>query len=267
MTNSLFRNNSATDSSTVTYNSLSQLLTATNPESGAITYTYDNDGNVLTKTDARNVTTTYTYDPLNRNTQKSYSDGTPTANFYFDAAPSYWAAGEQNTVGRLVEATTSNTATEFSYDPMGRIAQRVVCAPINCTVGPNGQTGQGWAFANTYNFMGGVTQFNDGIFAWPQYFNQTYDGANRVTQVTSTASDAQHPASFFTADSVYGFFPHGALRKAALGDGPVSAPPTDTGSSAAMRCEPTTTSCANPAAPPRTTTLLISSFSAAPVAS
>jgi hypothetical protein len=49
--------------------------------------------------------------------------------------------------------------------------------------------------------------------------NQTYDGANRVTQVTSTASDAQHPASFFTADSVYGFFPHGALRKAALGNG------------------------------------------------
>src|SRR5258708_39407777 len=35
---------------TFTYNSLSQLLTATNPESGTITYTYDNNGNLLTKT-------------------------------------------------------------------------------------------------------------------------------------------------------------------------------------------------------------------------
>src|SRR5262249_43728907 len=34
---------------TFTYNSLSQLLTATNPESGTISYTYDNDGNLLQK--------------------------------------------------------------------------------------------------------------------------------------------------------------------------------------------------------------------------
>ena len=130
---------------TFTYNSLSQLLTAANPESGTITYTYDNNGNVSTKTDARNVKTTYTYDSLNRNTKKAYSDSTPTANFYFDAAPTFWGGNEQNTVGRLVEATTNNTATEFSYDPEGRIAQRVVCTPVNCTVGPNGQTGSGWS--------------------------------------------------------------------------------------------------------------------------
>jgi RHS repeat-associated protein len=204
---------------TFTYNSLSQLLTAANPESGTITYTYDNNGNVSTKTDARNVKTTYTYEPLNRNTQKSYSDGTPTANFYFDAAPTFWGGNEQNTVGRLVEATTNDTATEFSYDPLGRIAQRVVCTPLNCTVGPNGQTGQGWSYYYTYNLAGGVTQFNDGIFTWPQYFNQTYDGAGRVTLVTSTVSDAQHPATFFTADATNGFFPSGALRKATLGNG------------------------------------------------
>ena len=71
----------------------------------------------------------------------------------------------------------------------------------------------------TYNLAGGVTQFHDGIFTWPQYFNQTYDGAGRVTKVTSTVSDAQHPATFFTADATNGFFPNGALRKAALGNG------------------------------------------------
>jgi RHS repeat-associated protein len=33
-----------------TYNTLSQLVSATNPESGTVSYTYDNDGNTLTKT-------------------------------------------------------------------------------------------------------------------------------------------------------------------------------------------------------------------------
>jgi hypothetical protein len=40
----------------------------------------------------------------------------------------------------------------------------------------------------------------------------------------------------------------------------VSVPPTDTGSSAAIRCRPATISCANPAALPRTTKFLFHSF-------
>jgi YD repeat-containing protein len=51
---------------TFTYDSLSQLLTASNPESGTIRYTYDADGNVVSKTDARNVMTSYSYDALHR---------------------------------------------------------------------------------------------------------------------------------------------------------------------------------------------------------
>ncbi|PYU20278.1 MAG: hypothetical protein DMG32_22715, partial [Acidobacteria bacterium] len=68
-----------------TYNSLSQLLTATNPESGTITYTYDSDGNVLTKMDARSITTTYFYDVLHRLTKKTYSDTTPQVTYWYDA--------------------------------------------------------------------------------------------------------------------------------------------------------------------------------------
>ena len=59
------------------YDSLSRLTSASNPESGTVTYAYDANGNLSTKKDARNITTTFTYDALNRNTQKSYSDGTP----------------------------------------------------------------------------------------------------------------------------------------------------------------------------------------------
>jgi len=71
------------------------------PESGTITYTYDNNGNVLTKvaplpnqTGTATVTAAYTYDALNRNTE-DYSDGTATPNFYYDAAPSFWAGASR----------------------------------------------------------------------------------------------------------------------------------------------------------------------------
>ncbi len=197
---------------TFTYNSLSQLLTAANPESGTITYTYDNNGNLHTKTDARNITTTYSYDALNRNTQKSYSDGTPTATFQFDSGSFPGGSAPQNAIGRMALASTSNTMTSFSYDSMGRIARRDVCTPLNCGTG-------GWAFTNAYDLAGDVTQFNDGLLPCNQIFNQTNDGAGRVTQLTSTWSDATHPATFFTSDATLGYYPNGALRKAALGNG------------------------------------------------
>lgn len=75
---------------TFTYDSLSRLLTANNPESGTITWTYDNDSNVLTKQDARAVTITYNYDQLHRvatvgsTHAKSYSNSDPAVDYYFD---------------------------------------------------------------------------------------------------------------------------------------------------------------------------------------
>ncbi len=94
-----------------TYNSLSQLLTANNPESGTISYAYDADGNLLQKTSpapnqtgSATVTTTYSYDALHRVTQKSYSDiTTPPAYYMFDV-PSQWGLTITNVVGRLSEA-------------------------------------------------------------------------------------------------------------------------------------------------------------------
>jgi RHS repeat-associated protein len=202
-----------------TFDGLSRLTSENNPESGAVSYTYNSNGDLGTKiapapnqTGTATVTSTYSWDLLHRLTRKSYSDGTPTATFQFDTGSFPGGSPPANAIGRMTLASTSNTITAFSYDPLGRTAFRSVCTPINCGSG-------GWSFYYTYNLAGGVTQFNDGIFTWPQYFNQTYDGAGRVTLVTSTVSDAQHPATFFTSDATNGYWPTGALRKAALGNG------------------------------------------------
>ena len=71
---------------TFVYSSLKRLTSATNPESGLISYQYDNNGNLLTKTDARSITVTFAYDALNRPTSRTYSDGTPTVTYTYDAA-------------------------------------------------------------------------------------------------------------------------------------------------------------------------------------
>jgi RHS repeat-associated protein len=78
-----------------TYDSLSRLVASTNPESGAICYGtisggtcqkngYDANGNLIYRTDARGILITYTYDALNRLTQKTYSDSTPTVTIAYD---------------------------------------------------------------------------------------------------------------------------------------------------------------------------------------
>jgi YD repeat-containing protein len=67
-----------------TYDGLSRLLTATNPESGTVTYGYDANGNVTSKTSpAVNQTSGtqslyYCYDPLNRLTEKYLYGGSIT---------------------------------------------------------------------------------------------------------------------------------------------------------------------------------------------
>jgi RHS repeat-associated protein len=111
-----------------TYDSLSRLVTATDPEAGTICYGtvpggsaylpppiggggggsggsggtggggtcvggYDAHGNLIAKTDARGIATTYSYDALNRIRTKSYSDGTtPSASFAYDETGDWGAA-------------------------------------------------------------------------------------------------------------------------------------------------------------------------------
>ena len=114
---------------TLTYDTLSRLRTANNPESGTLTYTYDDNGNLLTKQDARSVTTTMTYDALNRPTAKTYSDGTPRVDYFYDTqslpagAPTF---NRGHAKGRLVAVTYSggSAGTYRGYDERGLIVRQ-----------------------------------------------------------------------------------------------------------------------------------------------
>jgi len=102
-----------------TYNSLSQLLAASNPESGMITYTYDNNGNVLTKADARGITTTLAYDALNRLTGKTYSNGDPSVVYRYDESACL-GAGACSNIGRRTSMSDAGGSEAWSYDALGR---------------------------------------------------------------------------------------------------------------------------------------------------
>ena len=121
------------------YNSLSRLASANNPESGLISYLYFKNGTVQSKADARN-TVTYSYDLLHRVTLKTYSGSdaalTPNVNFCYDGA--LWqstncvtpTAVGTNSVGRMTSvstagsSSTSGSTTDFlGFDSAGRVTQ------------------------------------------------------------------------------------------------------------------------------------------------
>jgi RHS repeat-associated protein len=203
---------------TFTYDSLSRLTIATNPESGTICYGtysgstcqqngYDANGNLTARREARNIGTTYGYDALNRLTSKTYSDSTPAVTLAYDVA-TLDGLSFQNPVGRLVKTTGGNANKWQSYDPMGRVATFWQCMADVCATG-------NVRADNVYNLAGGLTSYTGtGVT-----FTQTIDSANRVTQVTSNFIDPQHPGTLVTVDPSIGFYPNGAIRKLTLGNG------------------------------------------------
>ena len=141
---------------TFTYDSLSRLLCAANPEvqiatcpasgttfpTGAITYAYDANGNLSAKTSplpnqagSSTVTTNYAYDALNRLTGKTYKDGTVTDPYtppvlygYDGVAPTGCTKApptlpDTYPIGRRTSMCDGSGSTSWDHDPLGRIMQ------------------------------------------------------------------------------------------------------------------------------------------------
>jgi RHS repeat-associated protein len=203
-------NQSGVAARTFTYDSLSRLISASNPESGATTYSYDANGNLSTKKDARNITTTYSYDSLNRNTQKSYSDGTPTATFIYDVSI-VGTTPISNPVGRLVKAIAGSAYTLNFYDVLGRVSGQWQQIPIAYpTLDASYQ----------YDLAGNMISYTNGEF---ETFTNTYNGAARLISLTSSVSiypTYQDPPNLLS--SVH-YNALGAITSDTLGDGETEA--------------------------------------------
>ncbi len=125
--NNLTTVNQGVQTRAFTYDSLSRLLTATNPESGLISYVYDNNGNLTSKVDARGVKTDYVYDALNRVTNRNYSlTGATPPNYQATPNVSYTYDNLPNAKGKLAKVTngtgTDRSTTEYTaFDILGRV--------------------------------------------------------------------------------------------------------------------------------------------------
>lgn len=110
---------------TFSYDSLSRLTQAVNPESGTINYAYDANGNLATKVDARGVKTDYVYDALNRVTNRNYSlTGSTPPNYQASPNVSYFYDNLTNAKGKLIKVENAYSKTEYqAFDILGRVTQ------------------------------------------------------------------------------------------------------------------------------------------------
>jgi len=112
-----------------TFDPLSRVASETAPETGTVSIYYTtstgivcsgNPALICRKTDARGITTTNSYDALNRTTQTTYSDGTPTVQYFYDQT-AYNGLTITNGKGRLTGMSDGSGSTSWSYNLLGQI--------------------------------------------------------------------------------------------------------------------------------------------------
>jgi RHS repeat-associated protein len=187
-----------------TYDSLSELLAAKNPEAGASTatcggtsnpwsicYTYNNDGILTSKTDARGVTISYSYDALNRVRGKTYSDGEPSVAYFYDGG-----AAANNGILHRTEMTDASGLTTWVYDSEGRpTSESKTINTYNRTI------------STQYNLDGSVWKLT---YPGSVVIEYTPGGAGRPLAVTDDTHSIQYAKSASYA-------PQGALQSLILG--------------------------------------------------
>jgi YD repeat-containing protein len=221
------------------YDNISELVSAFNPETGTIGYAYDLDGNVHTKTDARGIITAYGYDTRNRLLSKTYqndSSGTPASCYQYGEV----SDPVNYTGGRLVNSwtqTSQSCPSTFStyltrrniekYDPMGRLKLEQQFTPASQA------TGAVYSPQYSYDLAGNLVSSTDGITPSPTNpgakltITTQFCSAGRAQTVTSNWSDTTHPNILFSPSgasssacenpSTAQYEPFGGLLNAAFG--------------------------------------------------
>jgi len=191
-----------------TYDSLSRMLTSTNPEVGTLTYTYDANSNVSTKKDARNITTTYGYDVLNRNLSASYSNGDPGVTVVYDQANCLGLSACQN-IGQRTSMTDAAGSEAWSYQ---------VDSTNLRSVHVNQRTNTGIPTKTStyyFNLAGGLTSI---VYPTSRTVNFTYDNAGRPATSTDSANGITYASGTCgSAGTAVCYAPQGALATAKIG--------------------------------------------------
>jgi RHS repeat-associated protein len=161
------------------YDDDNRLTTSTDPLGNSQSYTYDGDGNQLTFTSATGVVTTTTYDLDNRPTKITYSDGTPTVSYGYNAD------------GDATSVTDGTGTRTLSYSPGGELTSEA---------GP----GSG-SFSYAYDPDGNLTSvaYPDGADA-----SYTYNTDEQIASMTTGS-----------ATSTYSYDAAGNLQSSVLANG------------------------------------------------
>ncbi|MGD9562997.1 MAG: RHS repeat-associated core domain-containing protein [Pyrinomonadaceae bacterium] len=180
----------------------SNLATTGNPDNNEWTaaYTYDDFGNVLSVTDAKNITITNLYDKASRPVKRTYSDGTPQVEFFYDGKglPSTPAFSR----GALTKVTSTVSEDRFtSFDNHGRLL-----ASEQIT------DGQTYGFTYKYNLSGGLIEQTYPSGRLVRNFLDSDGGLSAVA--TKTATGMMNPLA-----SDFDYSATGAVRKMKLGNG------------------------------------------------
>jgi len=239
-----------------TYDNLSRLTQASNPETGTVIYSYNVAGALCagditmpcSKTDARGVKTSYSYDILNRVLSKSYSSdssGTPWSCYQYDSSSVTNGKGrlsnswtQRASIGTCASAAPSSGYSTMrsiqAYDPVGRVWSESQCTPAGCrSAKPCSTSGGNQSYS--YDLAGNLVCFSNGIASTPGAgsnpltFTRQFDGAGHLSQVSSTWNDNLHPPTLFSAQTstatpcpnfwASAYTPFGALANATFGNG------------------------------------------------
>jgi RHS repeat-associated protein len=182
---------------TFTYDSLSRLLTASNPESGTTTYTYNygNDKLLSSKQDARGTTTTYAaYDADHDLTSKTYSDSTPAVGYSFNGTGCLGQTSCYNIHHRT--AMTDGAGSEaWAFDRMGRavVDQRITNSLTKTFT--YGYTNDGTVNSITYP-SGHVVTYDITGARRPDWAKDTGSGINYATAATYCPQGALKTATY-----------------------------------------------------------------------
>jgi RHS repeat-associated protein len=130
--NQLSRTDANSHTTSYSYDADNELLTTTDPLAHVTSDTYDANGNLAIVAKPSGGSVTYSYDSANRLAGTSYSDGTHSVAYTYDAAGNRTsmsdAAGtisySYDNLNQLTSSGRGNDTFTYSYDPAGDITSR-----------------------------------------------------------------------------------------------------------------------------------------------